>query len=132
MKNVFQGFKEFISRGSAIDLAVGVVIGTALTQVVNALQDNLINPIIAAIINGRSLTSVWYITLNNKGAEISMGAIFDAALQFLLIAAAVYFFIVLPINKLRSLRKAEPEAAPAPAADIVLLQEIRDLLAKQK
>lgn len=134
MKNVFQGFKEFISRGNAIDLAVGVVIGAAFATVVTAIQEHLIDPIISTIFGSSSMRDLWVITLSKEHkTKINVGELLDAGLQFILVAAAVYFVIVVPMNKLRSLRKTEEvvEEAAVPAQDIVLLQEIRDLLAKK-
>lgn len=136
MKGIFGGFKEFVMRGNAIDLAVGVVIGAAFGAVVSAIVDNLITPLIGAIFGAPDLSRVWDITLrrgvDGGDAIISVGGILDAILQFLLIALAVYFVIVLPMNKLaeRRARGEEPEPE-APAEDVVLLTEIRDLLAKK-
>lgn len=137
MKGIFGGFKEFVMRGNAIDLAVGLVIGAAFGAVVSAIVDHLITPVIGAIFGAPSLARVWDITLRqNSGdtpdAVVSVGGILDALLQFLLIALAVYFIIVLPMNKLaeRRARGVEPEP-DAPAEDVLLLTEIRDLLAKK-
>ncbi len=136
MKGIFDGFKEFVLRGNAIDLAVGVVIGAAFGSVVNAIVDNLITPVIGAIFGAPSLAEVWDITLRRNAESgdsiVSVGGILDALLQFLLIAVAVYFVIVLPMNKLaaRRAKGAEPEPE-APAEDVALLTEIRDLLAKK-
>ena len=137
MKGIFGGFKEFVLRGNAIDLAVGVVIGAAFGAVVTAVVDHLITPLIGAIFGAPDLSRIWDITLrNNPGdvpdAIISVGGILNAILQFLLIAFAVYFVIVLPMNKLAERRAKGEEPEPeAPAEDVVLLTEIRDLLAKK-
>lgn len=137
MKGIFGGFKEFVMRGNAIDLAVGVVIGAAFTAVISAIVDNLITPIIGAIFGAPSLADAWDITLRrNPGttpdAIVSVGGILDAVLQFLLIAIAVYFVIVLPMNRLAERRKRGVEPEPeAPAEDVLLLTEIRDLLASK-
>ena len=137
MKGIFGGFKEFVMRGNAIDLAVGVVIGAAFGAVISAIVDYLITPVIGAIFGAPSLARIWDITLRqNSGgtpdAVVSVGGILDALLQFMLIALAVYFVIVLPMNKLaeRRARGVEPEP-DAPAEDVLLLTEIRDLLAKK-
>ena len=137
MKGIFGGFKEFVLRGNAIDLAVGVVIGAAFGAVVSAIVDHLITPLIGAIFGAPNLSRVWDITLRQNPGEtpdaiVSVGGILDALLQFLLIATAVYFAIVLPMNKLaeRRARGTEPEPA-APAEDVALLTEIRDLLKTQ-
>ncbi|NLF06140.1 MAG: large conductance mechanosensitive channel protein MscL [Actinomycetales bacterium] len=137
MKGIFGGFKEFVLRGNAIDLAVGVVIGAAFGAVVTAVVDHLITPLIGAIFGAPDLSRIWDITLRvNPGdtpdAIISVGGILNAILQFLLIAIAVYFVIVLPMNKLAERRAKGLEPEPeAPSEDVVLLTEIRDLLAKQ-
>ncbi|WEV74018.1 large conductance mechanosensitive channel protein MscL [Bifidobacterium sp. ESL0798] len=99
---MFKGFKQFISRGNMIDMAVGVVMGAAVTSVVNSLVKNLINPLIAAIFGKPDLDNVLTFTLNHH-AVISIGAILGALLNFLLIAIAVYFCILVPINKFRDM-----------------------------
>lgn len=98
---MFNGFKKFIARGSVIDMAVGVVMGGAVTAVVNSIVKNIINPLIAIICGKPDLDGVLTITIN--GATISFGAVIGSVLNFLIIAVAVYFFIVLPINKLREM-----------------------------
>jgi large conductance mechanosensitive channel len=129
LAGVFQGFKDFISRGNAIELAVGVVIGAAFGAVVSALQAGLIAPLIAMIFGKQDISDLWRIGPED-GAQIDVGLILNALLQFLITAAAVYFLIVLPLNKLAERRKRGIEAEPArPSEDILLLQEIRDLLA---
>lgn len=132
MKNALNGFKDFISRGNAVDLAVGVVIGTAFSAVTKALVDNLITPLIAALFGQPNLDKVMAFTINK--AQFSVGAVLTALLNFLLVAAAIYFLVVLPLNALaaRRARGEEPEAPAAKADDIALLEEIRDLLAAQK
>ncbi len=128
MKSVFAGFKEFILRGNVMDLAVGVVIGSAFGKIVDGIVKGLINPLIAAIFGKPDLSKVLTFTIH--GGEFSLGVILDAAFNFLCIAAAVYFCLILPMNKLAALRKPKEEA-PEVAADVAVLQEIRDLLAAQ-
>jgi len=128
---VLQGFKDFISRGNAIELAVGVVIGAAFGGVISAIQTGLISPLIAMIFGKPDISEIWKIGPINE-ATINMGLVLNALLQFLITAAAIYFVIVLPLNKLAERRKRGIEAEPArPSEDILLLQEIRDLLAAQ-
>jgi large conductance mechanosensitive channel len=124
---MLKGFKEFIMRGNVIDLAVAFVIGLAFGQVVTAIVDGLINPIIAAIFGKTDLTGVMSFTIND--ARFSIGLILDALINFLAVAAAVYFLIVMPMNKLaeRRARGAEPEPDPL-TVDQQLLTEIRDSL----
>jgi len=137
MKGVLAGFKEFIMRGSVVELAVGIIIGAAFTSLVTALIDNILNPIIGAIFGKPDLTNLWDITLRAEHGDIpasvmSIGGFLNAVLNFLIVAAALYFFIVLPLNKLAERRASGQEPEPeAPAEDILLLQEIRDLLAAQ-
>ncbi len=135
---VLQGFKNFITKGSAIDLAVGVVIGAAFTAIVNSLVSGLITPLVAAIFGEPNLDNVGNFELN--GAQFQIGPILTSAINFILIALAVYFVLILPINKLREIsehfQKQEEEAAavvetPAETTQIELLTEIRDLLNKK-
>ncbi|MBD7917141.1 large conductance mechanosensitive channel protein MscL [Cellulomonas sp. Sa3CUA2] len=136
---VFQGFKDFISRGNAVELAVGVVVGAAFTQVVDALQNGLISPVVGWIFGKPNLDNLWNIgpyTWNGDIADtaqpIMVGVILNAIIQFLITAAAIYFLIVLPLNALAARRKKGQEDEPAaPAEDLLLLQEIRDLLAQR-
>lgn len=128
---MLKGFKEFLQRGNVVDLAVAVVIGAAFTNIVAKLQDGLINPLISAIFGQPNLDSVGNFTLNN--ADFSIGIILTAVVNFLLVAAAVYFCIVLPFNTMAKRRAAKEAAEPeAPAADVALLKEIRDLLANNR
>ncbi|GAB3430161.1 MscL family protein [Flindersiella endophytica] len=127
---MIDGFKKFLFRGNVIDLAVAVVIGAAFTAVINGVVKGFINPLIAAIFGEPNLMGVGNFTLN--GADFSIGLILDALLKFVLVAAAIYFVIVLPLNKLneRRQRGQEPEPEVVPE-DVALLREIRDLLAER-
>ncbi|MFD7310639.1 large conductance mechanosensitive channel protein MscL [Promicromonospora sp. NPDC059942] len=131
MRNLLNGFKDFIARGNVIDLAVGIAIGTAFTAVVSGLLNGIINPLIAAVFGQPNISGVGHFTINN--ANFSIGDFLQAVLNFLIVAAAIYFLVVLPINKLKSLRKpAEEEVVEeALAEEVVLLTEIRDLLRVQ-
>ncbi len=127
---MLKGFKEFITRGNVMDLAVAVVIGAAFTAIVNALVKGFITPLIAAIFGEPDLTQVATFTIND--AEFSLGLILDAMFNFLAVAAAVYFFIVMPMNKLaeRKARGDEPDPDPL-TVEQQLLTEIRDSLANR-
>ena len=103
------GFKKFILRGNVVDLAVGVVIGGAFALVVAGLIDGFINPLIAAIFGKPDISGVGAFTINN--AQFSLGLFLNAVLNFLIVAAAIYFFVVVPVNKLMAKRKTEPEVA---------------------
>jgi large conductance mechanosensitive channel len=127
---MLKGFKDFLMRGNVVDLAVAVVIGAAFSAVVTAFVKGIITPLIAAIFGKPSLAAVGNFTLN--GAAFTVGSVLDAILNFALVAAAVYFVIVVPMNHLAARRKAGVEPEPkAPAEDVLLLQEIRDLLRAQ-
>lgn len=143
---MFEGFKKFIARGNMIDMAVGVVMGGAVTTVVNSIVNSVINPFIAMIFGKPNMDGLLAITFN--GATVSFGAVLGAILNFLIIAVAVYFCILVPINKFRDMteallaktklaeqKEADEEAASAePTAEeqtVLLLQQIRDELAKQ-
>lgn len=124
---MIQGFKNFIARGNAVEMAVGIVIGVAFGTVIEALVDKVLNPLIGAIFGQPNLDNIW--TISTKGGEILPGAVLTALINFLLVAAAVYFLVVVPINKL-SERRAGGEPVEETPEDVVLLIEIRDLLAK--
>ncbi len=124
---MFKGFKEFLLRGNVVDLAVAVVIGAAFGSVVTALVKGLINPLIAAIFGKPDLTKVGEFTLNNS--VFSIGLILDAVLNFVLVAGAIYFVIVVPMNKLMAMRKKGEEPEPeSPSEEVLLLTDIRDAL----
>lgn len=130
---MLQGFKEFIMRGNVIDLAVGVVIGAAFTAVVTAFSDNIINPMISAL-GGAEISGLgFHVIPGNEATFVDFGALLTAFINFLLIAAVVYFFIVAPMNKLDEAQKRrkgiDPEAEDPTETE--LLSEIRDLLAGQ-
>ena len=128
---MLKGFREFVFRGNIFELAIAVVIGTAFTAVVTAVVTNLINPIIAAIgghsVNGLSVTLV----SGNPKTVMHFDTVITAVINFVVIAAVVYFVFVLPMQKIIELRKrnrpvAEPQL-PEPT-DVEVLVEIRDLL----
>lgn len=127
---MIQGFREFISRGNAIDLAVGVIIGGAFTPIVTAVT-SLLMGIIGAIFGAPTFDSFLQFSIN--GSEpLQPGAIITAMVNFLLVAVALYFFIIIPMNKFAARRKAEDPEPAAPAEDVRMLTEIRDLLAAQQ
>ena len=107
---MLQGFKQFIFRGNVLDLAVAVVMGVAFGSVVAALVKDLITPLIAAIVGKPDFSAIEF-TVN--GSRFPIGDFINSLVSFILIAAAVYFFIVLPINTLLA-RMRRGEAAPDP------------------
>ena len=127
---MLKGFKEFISRGNVVELAVGVIIGAAFKNIVDALVDGIINPLIAAVIGKPDFSDAFILTLN--GTDVKFGLLITAVINFLLMTFAIYFCIVVPMNALNARRKkAEDEAPEAEVSDEVkLLTEIRDALAK--
>ncbi|CAM3587730.1 large conductance mechanosensitive channel protein MscL [Isoptericola cucumis] len=131
MKNMMSGFKDFIMRGNVVDLAVGIVIGGAFTAVVTGLLDGIINPLIAAIFGQPDISGVGQFEINES--LFSIGVFLNAVLNFLIVAAALYFIVVAPLNHLAERRARGKEEEPEPMEqDVILLQEIRDLLAAQR
>lgn len=108
---MLKGFREFVLRGNVVDLAVAVVIGGAFGVVVTAFVKDLLTPLIAAMVGRPDFSAI---TLTVNGSKIMVGDFVNALVSFLLIAAAVYFFVVVPVNHLTArLRKSEPPVAPA-------------------
>ena len=127
-KHMFKGFKEFLLRGNVIDLAVAVVIGAAFNAVVEKVVATLINPLIGLAFKADSLDDALKVGLPN-GDTLAIGALIGAIINFLIIAAVVYFVFVLPMNELR--KRTAKEEDPAEATEQELLSEIRDLLKAQ-
>ena len=121
MRSALQGFKEFISRGNVVELAVAVVIGAAFGAVVTSLVADLLTPLIAAIF-GEPDFSALHFTIND--AQFNYGNFINAVFAFLSIAAAIYFVVVLPMNKLEERRPRRAELRPA--ADHALTWAFRD------
>ena len=131
MKSFMKEFKEFISRGNVMDMAIGIIIGGAFTAIVTALVDNIITPLIGVICGGVDFAKLaWKI----GDASIMYGDLIDAIIKFLLIAL-VLFSIIKALNKAKELsgknEEAPEEPAPVPE-DIQLLTEIRDMLKEKK
>jgi len=131
---MIKGFREFIMRGNVVDLAVAVVIGAAFKAVVDALVADIITPIVAAIGGQPDFSSL---TFTIHKSKFFYGAFINAIISFLIVAAAIYFFVVVPLNKLAERRAArlaagQPVEEPGEKAeDVVLLEQIRDLLQAQ-
>jgi large conductance mechanosensitive channel len=105
---MFKGFRDFVLRGNVMDLAVAVIIGAAFTAIITALTTNIINPLLGAIIGKPNFD---YLVGHLHGGEIKYGTFFTAVVNFILIAAVVYFFLVLPTQYL--LKKFGPIVKPA-------------------
>lgn len=127
MKSFMKEFKEFISRGSVMDMAVGIIIGSAFTGIVTSLVNDVIMPLIGVIIGGLDFSSLSIVV---GTATINYGLFIQNIVNFLIVAFCV-FTIIKAINKMRDalVKKEEKEEEPAEdPADIALLKEIRDLL----
>jgi large conductance mechanosensitive channel len=116
-----KGFKAFLLRGNVVDLAVGVVIGIAFGVVITAFVKDLVTPLIAAI-GGKPDFASLYFTINNS--KFLYGDFLNALLGFVLIAAVVYYFVVLPINALVARARKEPPADPTTKKCTECLSEI--------
>lgn len=134
----FAEFRKFIARGNVMDMAVGLVVGSAFTAIVNSLVNDIIMPIVGLLTGGIDFQNLQIVlkpaTESTEAVAIRYGLFINKIISFVIIAFAV-FCIVKAINKMReaSSKKEEAAAAAAPAApapDIVLLTEIRDLLKK--
>lgn len=122
---MFKEFKEFISRGNVLDLAVAVIIGAAFTAIVTSLVDDLIMPVIGAIVGGIDFSGL---AIKVGDATIAYGNFIQAIINFLLIALVLFLF-VRAVNRMIK----QKEAAPAePSAEEKLLTEIRDLLRERR
>jgi large conductance mechanosensitive channel len=125
---MLKGFKSFIMRGNVVDLAIAVIIGTAFGAVVAALVADILTPLIAAIFGKPNFATLTF-TLHHS--TFLYGALINAIITFVAIAAAVYFFVVAPLNAMAKRRAAGTEADDEVPPDIALLTEIRDLLQRQ-
>jgi large conductance mechanosensitive channel len=103
------GFKQFLLRGNVVDLAVGVVIGAAFGGVVTAFTKDLLTPLIAALVAKPDFSAIQF-TVNNS--KFLLGDFVNAIVSFIIIAVAVYYMVVLPINALVSRSRREPPADP--------------------
>ena len=126
---MLKGFKDFMLRGNVVELAVAVVIGTAFTELVKSFGDAFILPLVNVAMGGGVTGGT--VELDEKN-RLLFGTFANGVIKFVITAAVVYFIFVVPVRKLIERQKREdPTAAtpPAPAEDVMLLREIRDLLA---
>ena len=128
---MLKGFKDFILRGNVVDLAVAVVVGAAFTAIVTSFTKSIIEPLINAVTPPSSPGFGIQLVEGKANTYIDLAAIITAAINFVIVAAVVYFVIVLPLNTLKARRKRGEESGPAEPTDVELLAEIRDLLADQ-
>lgn len=134
-------FKEFAMKGNVVDLAIGVVIGAAFGKIVDSLVKDVIMPIIGAITGGLDFSNYFirlssavkstnYADAAKEGAVLGYGSFLTAAVNFIIIAF-VLFLVVKAMNRMKRQQEAAPAAPPPPARSEVLLEQIRDLLAKR-
>jgi large conductance mechanosensitive channel len=128
---MIKGFKDFILRGNVVDLAVAVVIGAAFGSIVTAFTQRILQPLINAVTPPESPGFGIQIVPGKESTYINVASLITATLNFVIVAAVVYFLIVFPLNTLKERRKRGEEAGPAESTDIELLTEIRDLLRAQ-
>lgn len=129
MKAILKEFKEFISKGNVIDLAVGVVIGGAFSSIVNSLVNDIIMPLVGIIIGGINFKGL---ILTVKDANIMYGSFIQNVINFLIISACIFTFIKI-INSFNRKKEEvkEEKKAPSKSEQTILLEEIRDLLKQQ-
>ena len=138
--SVVSEFRSFIAKGNVIDLAVGIIIGGAFTGIVNSLVNDIIMPVVGAIIGGidfsdyfiplsSSVTATTLAAAREQGAVFAYGSFITVILNFLILAWII-FLMVKVVNRIRLAEEKKPveEAAAPPPADVLLLNEIRDLL----
>jgi large conductance mechanosensitive channel len=105
---MLQGFKSFLLRGNVVDMAVGIVVGAAFGTVVSSFVKDLLTPLIAAIVKQPDFSKIFF-TVN--GSKFMVGSFINELISFLLIASAVYFFVVMPVTRLMA--RFDPPAPPA-------------------
>lgn len=135
MKGLWKEFKEFINKGNALSMAVGIILGGAFTAIVTAIVDNLITPLLGVICGGIDFSAI---SIKVGEASFGIGAVISAIITFLA-TALVLFFILRGVNKAQAaaekMKKKEEEeaaAAPEPSEEVKLLTEIRDLMKDNK
>mgnify|MGYP003421343443 CR=1 FL=1 len=125
-------FKKFISKGNVIDLAVGVVIGTAFGKIVSSLVDNIIMPLVGIIIGGIDFTSL---SIKIKDSTIQYGIFIQNVVDFLIVAFCIFMFVkainVLTTKAKKKEEKEEAKEEEKKSDEVILLEEIRDLLKKK-
>jgi large conductance mechanosensitive channel len=129
---MLKGFKDFILRGNVVDLAVAVVIGAAFATIVTAFTDSIIKPLINAITPASSPGLGVTLIAGKNSTYVDFAAVITAAINFIIVAAVIYFVVVLPVNVIQERRKRGEESGPAEPTEVELLAEIRDLLSAQQ
>jgi len=135
-KGLIKEFKEFISKGNVMDMAIGVIVATAFGKITTSLVNDVFMPFIAWIFGARDMTALNIVvreavmegeTVVEEAITIGFGTFVSAIIDFILVALVV-FFVVKTMNKLRKKKEEAPAAPPAPSKEEVLLTEIRDIL----
>ena len=121
-------FRDFINRGSVIDLAVAVIIGVAFGAIITSLVNDIIMPLVGVVLGKVDFAGL---AIQVGEASIAYGKFIQAIVNFLIIAF-VLFLVIRAFNKMQPKKEAGPAVPPAPPADVKLLTEIRDLLKKQR
>lgn len=129
---MFKGFKDFVVRGNVVDLAVAVVVGAAFGNIVTALTQRLLQPLLNSVTPPSSPGFGIEIISGKPSTYLDFAAVVTATINFVIVAAVVYFLIVLPLNALKERRHRGVEEGPAEPTDVELLTEIRDLLRAQQ
>lgn len=126
---MLKGFKDFLLRGNVLDLAVAVVVGTAFTAIVTAFTEYIIEPLISAVGGDNELGWGFQLVADNPATFVNVGAVISAAINFLIIAAIVYFVLIVPANAAKKRFTTEPSDEKASAEDLLI--QIRDILESQ-
>ena len=126
---MLKGFKDFLLRGNVLDLAVAVVVGTAFTAIVTAFTEYIIEPLISAVGGDNEMGWGFQIIGDNPATFVNIGAVVSAVINFVIIAAVVYFVLIVPANAAKKKFVTEPEDKQASAEDLLI--QIRDILEAQ-
>ena len=131
MKKIFAEFKEFIARGNVVDWAVGVIVGSAFGKIVTSLVNDILMPIIGVILGGIDFTNL---TLKFKDATIYYGNFIQNIIDFLIVAFCIFIFVktINAITEKTKKKEENEETPPAKSDETIILEEIRDLLKKNK
>ena len=128
MKGFLNEFKDFAMKGNVLDLAVGVVMGSAFGAIVTSLVEKIIMPLVGILVGGVNIADL---SIKVGNATLGYGAFLQAIINFLIIAFSIFLFVKAINTATSKFKKAEEEAAPAVDPQLELLTEIRDLLAKK-
>lgn len=130
MKKILKEFKEFIARGNVVDLAVGVIVGSAFGKIVTSLVNDILMPIIGVILGGIDFTNL---TLKFNDATIYYGNFIQNVIDFLIVAFCIFIFVkaINAITEKAKKKEEKKEKTPVKSDEVILLEEIRDLLKRK-